>query len=93
MKEAIQKLNKEANELYARYDALDKAVDALELVRPDEKHLVEGMVKEMSDIDGARDKIFTAIRALQNVCKHEWTPDGHDSHNDYYKCGICGLTR
>ena len=56
MKEVIQKLNKDKDDLYARFDALDKAADALELVRPDEKQLIENMVKEMHQIDLERDK-------------------------------------
>ena len=93
MKEVILKLNKEIDELYARINALDKAVDALELVRPDEKQLVANMVKEMSDLEHAREKLLDAVKALQAVCKHEWVPDGHDSHKDYEKCHICNETR
>jgi len=38
-------------------------------------------------------KYDSAIKALQNCCEHQFEPDGHDSHNSYEKCVICGLQR
>jgi hypothetical protein len=38
------------------------------------------------------DAIDNAINALQKVCKHDWIPDGHDSHHEYEVCKICGET-
>ncbi len=42
-------------------------------------------------------KIDNAINAFREVCAHAHVSgldamkyDGHDSHNDYYKCDICG---
>lgn len=36
------------------------------------------------------DKLDRAIKALQDVCEHDWVDDGHDSHHNYGKCKICG---
>jgi hypothetical protein len=37
-------------------------------------------------------KCDDAIRAIQSVCDHKGTlvDDGHDSHNSYKKCTVCG---
>ena len=37
-------------------------------------------------------KFTDAIKALQDVCKHDWKDNGYDSHKDHYKCSKCGLT-
>lgn len=31
-----------------------------------------------------------AIAALTDICPHEWTHDGHDSHYEWQRCTICG---
>lgn len=33
-----------------------------------------------------------AIRALQEVCEHDWHYDGHGHNYDVYVCGICGMS-
>lgn len=38
-------------------------------------------------------KVKTAITAFQDVCLHDWQPNGHDSHYHYDKCVTCGKTR
>jgi len=35
-------------------------------------------------------KIRNAIKSGQEICKHEFVPDGNDSHYDFEKCKICG---
>ncbi len=37
-------------------------------------------------------KVNKAIKALQNLCDHDWVSDGQDSHKDHYKCDICEKT-
>ena len=32
------------------------------------------------------------IECLRDICKHDWVPNGYDSHKDHYKCSICSAT-
>ena len=31
-----------------------------------------------------------AIEALQEVCEHDWSHQGHGHNDDLYLCSICG---
>jgi len=37
-------------------------------------------------------KISKTVKALQDICDHEWKNIGHDSHKDHYECNICSKT-
>ena len=35
-------------------------------------------------------KLRDAIEALRAICKHDWKPNGYDSHKNHYVCVKCG---
>lgn len=48
-------------------------------------------IKKERDLTAARlVKLDAAIKAFQEVCNHEWEPNGHDSHHNWEKCKLCG---
>ena len=57
---------------------------------------IEQLRSEEQQLNNRLAKIRKAIEAIQDVCTHEkggkstMDYDGHDSHNDYYKCTLCG---
>jgi len=40
-------------------------------------------------LDKELKKVDAAIKALQEVCEHDWQPNGHDSHKDWFVCKHC----
>jgi len=61
------------------------------------KEHIEILEKERTELKTRLSKIDKAISALRDVCNHKYSDgsdamkyEGHDSHKDYYKCGICG---
>lgn len=94
MKETIDNLFKDSEELLEKCNDLTKAMDALRNVRPSETALIDDMTTEYNSYVERRHKVLDAITALQNVCKHEkWEYTGHDSHYSYEKCVVCRLER
>lgn len=46
--------------------------------------------KKRRELSEKLSKVETAIRALQDICEHEWKDVGHDSHKNHYECPLCG---
>ena len=36
-------------------------------------------------------RCITALEVVRDICRHDWEPDGNDSHHSYRKCTICLL--
>ena len=51
--------------------------------------IIKKLVKERAKLTNRIQKIATAIKALQDICEHDYVEDGHDSHKDHYICKIC----
>jgi len=56
------------------------------------KEQINKLFKERSILYERIMKLDKAIKALQDICEHDWQDDGRDSHKDHYKCSICGAT-
>jgi len=54
---------------------------------------VEDLEQKRVDLNQQVIKIEKAIKALQEICEHEFEPDGRDSHHSYEKCKYCGVTQ
>ena len=61
------------------------------------KELIDDLKSKRIDAENLVKNYNDAIKSLQKVCSHKnkdgsdaYEYDGHDSHNDYYKCSICG---
>lgn len=54
---------------------------------------IQALVDEKGPLIERLTKLDDAIRALQDVCEHDWKYDGHNSHEDYYVCNKCGKGR
>jgi hypothetical protein len=50
------------------------------------KELMEKRKKLNEDLD----KVDKALKALRELCEHQWQYDGHTSHEDYEVCTNCG---
>ena len=46
--------------------------------------------KRKEQIEKELKAIQDSIDGLQQLCEHEFYPDGYDSHHDWEKCSICG---
>lgn len=57
------------------------------------RETIKKLNNELMHLDQQAEKRRKAIRALQDVCEHEWASDGHDSHHSYKTCLVCGLRR
>lgn len=55
------------------------------------RETIKKLNDELVHHDQEAEKRRKAIRALQDVCEHEWVDDGHDSHNNYKRCTKCGF--
>lgn len=53
---------------------------------------IENKRREIEILEKKYESLKSARITLQAICKHEWEPNGYDSHNDHYKCKICGET-
>jgi predicted GIY-YIG superfamily endonuclease len=57
------------------------------------KDVIDMLYREAKHHRAEAKKYEAAVKALQAVCKHKFVEDGHDSHNTYKRCTICGLRR
>jgi hypothetical protein len=57
------------------------------------KETIDRLRTEMLSHEAEVKKRRDAIRALQEVCDHDFVPDGHDSHHEYKRCTRCGLEK
>lgn len=48
---------------------------------------MKALIEEQSKLMNRIKQIDTAIKALQDICDHDYTNDG--SHKDHYICKIC----
>lgn len=55
--------------------------------------IIAEIEKKMEKEKAVLEKLGRALGALQDICEHEWHPDGNDSHKDYEKCVKCHATR
>jgi len=53
------------------------------------KESVEPLHEERKKLHEKLAKVNKAIKALQDLCDHDFVEDGHDSHKTHYKCSIC----
>jgi len=53
------------------------------------KELIDPLHKERKKLYKQAAAIDKAIRALQDLCEHDWKEDGHDSHKTHHICKIC----
>lgn len=56
------------------------------------KEMVEPLLTVKKELSEKLTNVNTAIRALQDICEHDWKNDGHDSHKDHFICKICSRT-
>lgn len=54
------------------------------------KNTINKLQSELSQIDQRKKDLETAIQALQNICNHEFKPDGN-THKRHEKCKLCNL--
>lgn len=102
MKEVIQNLIKEKSKLNDRHTVVYNAISNLKTAFP---NVVPSCVEETLNLLNEEDMTIrnslkgfqNAIEAFQNVCPHTHDDvkdamvySGHDSHNSYYECRICG---
>jgi SMC interacting uncharacterized protein involved in chromosome segregation len=102
MKEQIKKLSQDKNVLFERFNKINIAIEALQDIYSESTcveadSIIKNLESEKEDLHKTINKIDMAIKALQNLCNHKkengssaMKYEGHDSHNDYYKCSICG---
>lgn len=64
------------------------------------KKIIQELNQRETELRTELGNIEKAIRALQTVCEHKkkdgedaFEYEGHDSHNDFYKCTECGIDR
>lgn len=55
------------------------------------RDVINGLNKTRNELTNELQKINNAIHSLQQICKHEWLYDWHDSHYSYFKCKHCDL--
>ena len=53
---------------------------------------IQKLMDESDILHSRQRKLTTAIKALQDVCTHDWRDNGYDSHKDHYICSVCGAT-
>jgi len=56
------------------------------------KEMTQSLLKERARLKMEQTKIEKALKALQDLCEHEWISDSYDSHKKYYVCGVCEKT-
>jgi hypothetical protein len=56
------------------------------------KEQIQLLIKERNSLLDRATKIENAIKSFQEICNHDWKPNGHDSHKDFEKCDICCKT-
>lgn len=55
------------------------------------KDVIKKLIDEAQHHRGEAELREQAIKSLQKICKHDFAPDGHDSHHNYRRCKICTL--
>jgi hypothetical protein len=50
------------------------------------------LVKAVKAAEEKTAKLRVALKAVQEVCEHQWFDDGHDSHHSYQRCAKCDVT-
>ena len=98
MEKSVIELKQEKKILLERRDTMQEAIKSLRTLYPvGVDNRVDSLVVELEiDIKEScktRDKIEKEIKKIQDICSHNWEYEGHDSHNDYYKCTKCGYER
>lgn len=56
----------------------------------DEK--IQDLMKMKEEAMESVKKYDTAIKALQDICEHNWGCTGHGHRYNYYECEKCGKT-
>jgi len=54
-----------------------------------DKNQVQGFIKEQKSLELRLNTVKSIIKGLQELCDHEYSYSGHDSHYDNYICKIC----
>ncbi len=64
------------------------------------KELIQDLEQKKADAQNLVNDYTKAILTLKKVCTHRnkdgsdaFEYEGHDSHNNYEKCSICGTSR
>ena len=91
-------LEQEKKILLIRRDTLEEAIESLGILFPEGADArVDSLIKEFeADVKKSwktQKKIDKEITEIQDACSHNMEYDGHDSHNDYYKCTKCHYER
>lgn len=70
----------------------ERALLALNSAKGDQmKDVIKRFIDEAQYHKGEAELREQAIKSLQEICKHDFAPDGHDSHHNYRRCKICNL--
>ncbi len=56
------------------------------------KEMMDPLFQKRKELNAESLKIDNAIKALQDICDHDYVSDGHDSHKSHYKCKMCRYT-
>lgn len=57
------------------------------------KETISALRQQVESLEAAVKAHREALYALQKICPHEWVDDGHDSHYNWEKCTICGVSQ
>lgn len=55
--------------------------------------LIKGINEKIKNLDTQGKSLVQTRASLQNICKHQFEPDGRTQNNSYEKCRICGFSR
>jgi hypothetical protein len=91
---AIQDLNESKSSLNTKYYPIVKAIEHLN--RWEDK--TNSLTNIKKYLTGILDKnyypslnlINDSLKFIKTNCKHDYELEGHNSHQDYYVCKICG---
>ena len=103
MKESIKNLEKEKQNLVNRLDDVSTPLDALKRfyskreVPTYAQETIDTLQYQYEELKHQIKGFSKAIEGFQSVCTHKnedgssaMSYSGHDSHNSYYECRICG---
>jgi excinuclease UvrABC nuclease subunit len=54
------------------------------------KNTIKTLQQKLTKAQRAADEYRDAIAALQKVCEHDYTYEGHSHNDDLYVCRNCG---
>lgn len=54
------------------------------------KAMIDDLEYRKAELIDQRAKTDDAIKAIQEICEHDFECQGHDSHSDWVKCKYCG---